>query len=71
MPKRYKTRDGDVIDRVAFAHYGEQSPDVLRAVFEANPGLAARGPVLPAGVTVILPEIPKPATTRKGVELWD
>ena len=45
MARTYSTRDGDVVDRIAYAHYGEQSPAILRAVFDANPGLAARGPV--------------------------
>ncbi|UUS15867.1 tail protein X [Stenotrophomonas sp. CD2] len=49
MARTYNTRDGDVVDRIAYAHYGEQSPAILRAVFDANPGLAARGAVLPAG----------------------
>lgn len=71
MAQRYNTRDGDVIDRIAYAHYGEQSPDIVRAVFEANPGLAAHGPVLPRGLTITLPDIQKPATTRAGVSLWD
>ncbi|HDS1622890.1 tail protein X [Stenotrophomonas maltophilia] len=71
MARTYSTRDGDVVDRIAYAHYGEQSPAILRAVFDANPGLAARGPVLPAGVALTLPEVQRPASERKGVALWD
>lgn len=36
MARTYSTRDGDVVDRIAYAHYGEQSPAILRAVFDAN-----------------------------------
>ncbi len=71
MARTYSTRDGDVVDRIAYAHYGEQSPAILRAVFDVNPGLAARGPVLPAGVAITLPEVQRPASERKGVALWD
>ncbi|RYH02829.1 phage tail protein [Salipiger sp. IMCC34102] len=63
----YRTRDGDVVDAVAFAHYGHE--DMVEAVFAANPGLAARGPVLPSGVTIVLPERPaRPAVQR--LRLW-
>ena len=67
----YKTSDGDIVDNIAWLHYGDQSPDVLRQVFEANPGLAARGVVLPAGVSIELPDVVKPATITQGVSLWD
>ena len=67
----YKTRDGDVLDHVAWRHYGVQSPMVLRAVLEANPGLAEQGAVLPRGLSIQLPEIAAPANTQKGVALWD
>ena len=33
--------------------------------------LAARGPVLPAGVAITLPEVQRPASERNGVALWD
>ncbi|EKT4441134.1 TPA: tail protein X [Stenotrophomonas maltophilia] len=71
MARTYNTRDGDVVDRIAYAHYGEQSPAILRAVFDANPGLAARGPVLAAGLAITLPEVQRPAGERKGIALWD
>lgn len=70
MARTYNTRDGDVVDRIAYAHYGEQSPAILRAVFDANPGLAGRGPVLPAAIAITLPDVQRPATERKGVSLW-
>ena len=71
MARTYNTRDGDVVDRIAYTHYGEQSPAILHAVFDANPALAARGAVLPAGIAIILPDVQRPAGERKGVALWD
>lgn len=70
MALTYKTRDGDTVDAVAWRYYGSQSPDVLRLVLEANPGLADRGAVLPSGLDISLPEIVKPTSLKKGVTLW-
>lgn len=65
----YLTKDGDMVDAVAFSHYG-RSDGTTEAVYRANPGLAARGARLPAGVRVTLPEVeaPRPADT---VRIWD
>lgn len=71
MAQTYKTRDGDVVDQIAWRQYGEVNADILRMVLEANHGLADRGAVLPRGVSVVLPDIPKPTGTRKAVQLWD
>lgn len=67
----YSSRAGDVVDDIAFRHYGELNPAMLRRVFEANPGLADRGAVLPAGVRIVLPEISQPSATVEAVQLWD
>lgn len=71
MAQTYKTRDGDVVDQIAWRQYGEVNADILRIVLEANHGLADRGAVLPRGVAIVLPDIPKPTSTRKAVSLWD
>ncbi len=68
---KYETREGDVVDDVAFRHYGMENPAILRAVFEANPGLAARGAILPEGVTINLPEVAQPVGTVQAVALWE
>lgn len=69
----YRTKAGDVVDDIVFRHYGyaAANPDTLRAVFEANFGLADQPPVLPAGVTINLPDIEQPAQTQDLVGLWD
>ena len=64
----YRTRDRDTLDHVCWRHYGRQ--DVVTAVYEANPGLAGRGPVLPAGLEIELPELPEP-TPKPYLRLWD
>ena len=66
----YRTVSGDTVDLIAWRYYGSES--FTLAILEANPGLAALGPLLPAGTLVLLP---RPADIRpaeaRGVQLWD
>lgn len=66
----YITKQGDTADLIAWNYYGTQGGRVTEQLLEANPGLAARGPLLPGGLVVQLPVID---TTEKvkGVKLWD
>ena len=64
----YVTVDGDMVDLVCRRHYGRRR-GAVEAVLEANPGLAARGPVLPAGVEILLPDLPSPGPAI--ARLWD
>lgn len=70
MTTIYTTREGDTVDFIAWKHYGATTNRVVEQVLEANRGLADRGPILPAGIELTLPEIDAPAKTR-GVRLWD
>ncbi len=65
----YRSKDGDVIDAIAWRFYGRQDQGVVEAVLEANPRLADLGPILPAGLRIKLPVLPDPAP-RQGVRLW-
>lgn len=69
MSALYRTVDGDVVDAICARILGA-TEDVTEAVFDANPGLADHGPILPAGLVLQLPAAPTPATpvTRR---LWD
>lgn len=60
---------GDSVDALCWRHYG-RTQGMPEAVFEANPGLASHGPVLPQGLAVFLPDRPAP-TQRPTVQLWD
>ena len=63
----YRTRDGDVLDAICYERYGRQ--DMVESVLGANPGLAARGAVLPSGVEILLPNAaPRPDATP--IRLW-
>lgn len=63
----WRTKDGDVLDAVCLAVLGSEAH--VPAVLAANPGLAALGPVYPAGVTITLPVLPAPVETGQ-VRLW-
>lgn len=66
----YITKDGDTADYIAWKYYGNQDAGTVETLLDANKGLADRGPVLPAGLVINLPEIKTPATTQ-GIKLWD
>lgn len=68
MPALYVTKSGDMVDHVAWKHYGSRT-GAVEAVLDANPGLADAGAVLPAGRTIALPDLPA-ETTRRVVRIW-
>lgn len=68
MAVEYRAKAGDVLDDVCRRHYGRN--DMLTAVLTANKGLAAIGPVMPAGLLITLPDAPIPVATAT-LRLWD
>lgn len=65
----YRTSDGDILDDICTRYYGDLAW-TLEAVFAANPGLAARGPRLPAGLLITLPEIADEKRAAPTIRLW-
>ena len=63
----WRTTDGDMLDAICRTHYGTEAQ--VPAVLAANPGLAALGPVYPAGVLITLPPLPAPVAAGQ-VRLW-
>lgn len=68
MATVYRTRDGDVLDAICFAHYSTEKAVVQ--VLAANNGLADVGAVYVAGINIILPDIVLPREEPE-VGLWD
>ncbi|AXF38231.1 putative tail protein [Ralstonia phage phiRSP] len=66
----YVTRDGDMADLIAFNYYGTRDGLVVEQLLDANPGLSGLGPLLPAGITIVLPDFTLPAT-QNAIHLWD
>ncbi len=69
MTRTVTTKDGDVIDQLAFAAYGF-TDGATEAVFDANPGLAELPPVLSRGLVVVLPDV-APVPAAPVINLWD
>ena len=63
----YRTLDGDMLDAICQRLLGSESH--VPAVLAANPGLAALGPVYPAGVLITLPKVGAPVASGQ-IRLW-
>ncbi|MEK2611129.1 tail protein X [Pseudomonas shirazensis] len=70
MTEQKRTEQNDTVDALCWRHYG-RTAGVVEAVLDANPGLADRGPTLPSGLLVTLPELQATAPERQMVNLWD
>lgn len=73
------TVEDATVDLVAFGHAAAVLGDrraagklrgYVEAVYEANPGLAAKGTILPLGTKIVLPEFAVIATAATP-RLWD
>ena len=69
MASEYLTGEGDTVDFICWKFYGQQS-GAVELVLEANRDLADRGPLLPAGLRLVLPDLPRPATEVQPLRLW-
>jgi len=69
----YITRQNDILDDVVFRYYGDTDRRIVETVLEANRaiGLADHGPVLPAGITITLPDRAPEAPAETLTRLWD
>jgi phage tail protein X len=64
----YKTKDGDILDKIILDTYGFLRPGMVELVLSVNPNLADYGAEMPSGLSVVLPDInPSPVTT---IRLW-
>jgi phage tail protein X len=66
----YQTKEGDMLDAICYAHYGA-SIGYVETVLLANPGLANQAPLLPASISIVLPELPMLAAKQQTVRLWN
>lgn len=69
MADKIITGQGDMADIICRRTYGDES-GYVEAVLVTNPGLAAKGPILPMGTIVVLPDI-EVSTEVPVVKLWD
>ena len=64
----YRCEQGDTVDLIAFKRFGTSS-GTTESILDANPGLAAAGPVLAMGLVIRIP-IPVKADRVEGINLW-
>lgn len=72
MAQTYRTRAGDTVDWIAYQQYGSGDQAYIALILDANAGLAAKGPVLDAGLAITLPDAGN-TTTQAAVDavtLW-
>lgn len=69
MSELYITRQFDEVDEICWRYYG-RTQQTVEIVLQANPNLADLMPILPAGITISLPEIPAPSTSET-LRIWD
>lgn len=61
--------EGDTVDLIAHRYFGSTA-GTTEGLLRNNPGLAALGPVLSAGIQIYLPPYTAPATSQQ-IQLWD
>ncbi|WP_043345363.1 tail protein X [Methylobacterium sp. B1] len=69
----YVTKQNERLDQIAARRYGSSANDVVIHVMNANPGIERYGIILPPGIKIKLPDLPKSATTttvRENKTLW-
>jgi phage tail protein X len=59
-----------MLDLICWRHYGFQTGTV-EAVLAANHGVSEQPPILPEGLVIQLPDLPRPRATPPAVRLWD
>lgn len=64
----YTTQERDVLDAICFRHYG-YAPRAMEAVLKANPWLADYTGFLPAGLTIVLPEL-ESVQQKEVIRIW-
>ncbi|MDX2109208.1 MAG: tail protein X [Verrucomicrobiota bacterium] len=74
MDVTYTTQAEDMVDAICKRHYGHTTAGIVEKVLSSNPGLSGQGPLLPAGISIVLPDIGAPKSSpqiKSTVNLWD
>ncbi|MDX4944341.1 tail protein X [Providencia manganoxydans] len=66
---KIRTVQGDTVDGLCWRFYG-RTTGMTEAVLLANPGLAEKGAIIPAGLLIDMPEITA-QPTQPLIQLWD
>ncbi|MBC2655180.1 tail protein X [Pseudomonas sp. MSSRFD41] len=69
--RRARSIAGDSANLLLYRELARSDDEVEEAFWRLNPGLAELGPVLPAGVWVLLPEVAARPRALAPVSAWD
>ena len=69
--RRVRSVAGDSVNLLLYRELGRCDDPVEEALWQLNPALAEPGPVLPADVWVVLPEIDSQPVVTTPVSAWD
>lgn len=69
--RRVRSVAGDSVSLLLYRELGRCDDPVEEALWRLNPALAEPGPVLPADVWVVLPEIDSQPVVTTPVTAWD
>ncbi|WP_280529668.1 tail protein X [Shewanella dokdonensis] len=64
------SQQGDTLDLLCQRHLGT-TRRVTEKALQLNPHLADKGPVLPLGTAVLLPELSEAPAITSHIQLWD
>lgn len=59
------------LDQLVDVLMGTAAQGAVEAVIAANPGIAALGPVVPAGTRITVPDLPEPEASSAFVRVWE
>ena len=62
---------GDSVNLLLYRETGRSDDAAEEALWKLNPTLAEHGPVLPAGIWVVLPELNNKPAAIKALTAWD
>ncbi|MCW6036834.1 tail protein X [Spirulina subsalsa FACHB-351] len=72
MQRVVKTIAGDSVNRLLWRELRRDDDSAEEALWSLNPGLAAYGPLLPAGIRVVLPDLEQRRhQAQRAVTAWD
>ncbi len=69
--RKVRSVAGDSVNLLLYREIGRSDDSAEEALWQLNPMLAEHGPVLPAGIWVVLPELDSKPAAIKPVSAWD
>jgi len=69
--RRVRSIAGDSVNLLLYRELGRCDDKAEENLWRLNPDLAEQGPVLPAGVWVIVPEVESRPAAVRPVSVWD